>query len=100
MRRSQSICSLPQSSIPTKSFTSHTIAHAANTSIAQNTSIYLRYDGEFLFAGDGTPSLSLPTEISPRVGVIYDPNGDHVYSARRGHGAMCNKAPIHASAVM
>src|SRR6185436_8173561 len=33
----------------------------------------VRYDGEFLFTGDVTPSLSLPTEISPRVGVIYDP---------------------------
>ena len=32
-----------------------------------------RYDGEFMFAGDGTPSLFLPKEISPRVGVIYDP---------------------------
>ena len=32
------------------------------------------------------------------LGVIYDPNGDLVYSARRGHGAFRNKAPIHVSA--
>ena len=32
------------------------------------------------------------------LGVIYDPNEDLVYSARRGHGAQRNKAPIRVSA--
>lgn len=33
----------------------------------------LRYDGQWLIAGDGTASLALPTQISPRTGVIVDP---------------------------
>lgn len=33
----------------------------------------LRYDGEWMFAGDGSPSLALPLQISPRAGVIVDP---------------------------
>ncbi len=32
----------------------------------------LRYDAQFMYAGDGSRSLSLPNEWSPRVGAIYD----------------------------
>lgn len=32
------------------------------------------------------------------LGVIYDPNGDLVYAARRGHGAQRNSVPIRVSA--
>ncbi|MCB9712775.1 MAG: TonB-dependent receptor [Myxococcales bacterium] len=33
----------------------------------------LRYDAQFLFANDRSLSLSLPNQISPRVGLIWDP---------------------------
>lgn len=33
----------------------------------------LRYDGEWLFAGDGSSSLALPLQVSPRLGAIVDP---------------------------
>jgi hypothetical protein len=33
----------------------------------------VRYDGQWMFAGDGTASLALPLELSPRTGVIIDP---------------------------
>jgi hypothetical protein len=33
----------------------------------------LRYDGEWMFAGDGSSSLALPLQVSPRAGVIVDP---------------------------
>jgi len=32
----------------------------------------LRYDAQFMYAGDGSRSLSLPHQISPRLGAIYD----------------------------
>lgn len=32
----------------------------------------VRYDAQFLFAGDGTLMMALPHQISPRVGVVYD----------------------------
>jgi hypothetical protein len=32
----------------------------------------LRYDAQFLYAGDGSRSISLPNEWSPRIGAIYD----------------------------
>lgn len=35
--------------------------------------IGLRYDAQFLFGNDGTLGMALPTQISPRVGVIWDP---------------------------
>src|SRR6185369_4313290 len=33
----------------------------------------LRYDAQFMYAGDGSRSLSFPHEWSPRLGAIYDP---------------------------
>ena len=33
----------------------------------------VRWDGNWLFAGDGLNSLALPNQISPRAGVIVDP---------------------------
>ncbi|MCX4241612.1 TonB-dependent receptor [Paraliomyxa miuraensis] len=33
----------------------------------------LRYDAQFLFAADKTLALALPNQISPRVGLIWDP---------------------------
>lgn len=33
----------------------------------------LRYDGQWLFAGDGSLSLALPSQLSPRAGIIVDP---------------------------
>jgi hypothetical protein len=33
----------------------------------------IRYDAQHLFGGDGRLSLSLPNQISPRVGVVWDP---------------------------
>jgi hypothetical protein len=36
----------------------------------------LRYDTQLLFGGDGNLTLSLPHQISPRVGVVYDPTGE------------------------
>lgn len=33
----------------------------------------LRWDNQWLYAGDGTQSLALPNQISPRVGLIFDP---------------------------
>ncbi|MCA9690073.1 MAG: TonB-dependent receptor [Nannocystaceae bacterium] len=33
----------------------------------------LRYDAQHLFGGDGNLAMSLPNQISPRVGLIWDP---------------------------
>lgn len=33
----------------------------------------MRYDAQFIFGGDGKVALALPNQISPRVGVIFDP---------------------------
>jgi hypothetical protein len=33
----------------------------------------LRYDAQHLFGGDGLLSLALPNQVSPRVGLIWDP---------------------------
>lgn len=33
----------------------------------------LRYDAQMMFAGDGKLSLALPNQVSPRVGIIWDP---------------------------
>ncbi|PRQ03292.1 TonB dependent receptor [Enhygromyxa salina] len=33
----------------------------------------LRYDAQHLFGGDGRLSMALPNQVSPRVGVIWDP---------------------------
>jgi hypothetical protein len=33
----------------------------------------LRYDAQHLFGGDGRLSLALPNQVSPRVGLIWDP---------------------------
>lgn len=33
----------------------------------------LRYDAQHLFGGDGKLSLSLPNQLSPRVGLVWDP---------------------------
>jgi hypothetical protein len=33
----------------------------------------VRYDAQYLFGGDGKLMLAMPNQISPRVGVIYDP---------------------------
>lgn len=32
------------------------------------------------------------------VGVVYDPNADEIFAARRGHGAFCGETPISTSA--
>jgi hypothetical protein len=32
----------------------------------------IRYDAQFMYAGDGSRSISLPNEWSPRIGAIYD----------------------------
>lgn len=32
------------------------------------------------------------------VGVVYDPNADELFAARRGHGAFCGETPISTSA--
>ena len=33
----------------------------------------VRYDAQFIYGGDGALAMSLPNQVSPRVGVIYDP---------------------------
>jgi hypothetical protein len=33
----------------------------------------LRYDAQHMFAGDGRMSMALPNQISPRVGLVWDP---------------------------
>ena len=43
-------------------------------------------------------SIAFVASVRTEVGVIYDPNGDQLYSARRGAGATRNAVPVHASA--
>ena len=33
----------------------------------------LRYDWQVLFGGDGAVAITMPNQISPRIGVVYDP---------------------------
>ncbi len=33
----------------------------------------VRYDAQYIYGGDGALALALPNQVSPRVGVIYDP---------------------------
>lgn len=44
-------------------------------------------------------SIAFVAEGAPTLGVIYDPNNDELFAARRGHGAALNGAPIRVSAV-
>lgn len=44
-------------------------------------------------------SVSLALEVKGEIvlGVVYDPNGDELYSAEKGRGALLNNKPIHVS---
>ena len=43
-------------------------------------------------------SIGVDVAGRPEVGVVYDPMKDELFSARRGHGAQLNGAPIRVSA--
>lgn len=44
-------------------------------------------------------SVSLALEVKGEIvlGIVYDPNGDELYSAEKGRGALLNNKPIHVS---
>lgn len=44
-------------------------------------------------------SLALAVDGDVELGVVYNPVLDHMFTARRGHGALLNGAPIRASRV-
>ena len=57
-------------------------------------------DGTAMFAR-GVPtavfSLALVEDGAPKLGVVYDPFTDRLYSAAKDQGAFCNDAPMHVN---
>ncbi len=43
-------------------------------------------------------SIAYVHQSGIEVGVVYDPNADEMFAARRGHGAFCGEAPMSTSA--
>lgn len=42
-------------------------------------------------------SIAFCVDGIPQIGIVLDPAANEMFSARRGHGAFCNGAPIHVS---
>lgn len=69
--------------------------------IAESTWVIDPIDGTGNFArGIASFAISIAFCVDgiARIGIVYDPVADEMFTARRGHGAFCNGAPIHVSA--